>query len=309
MSQIKVNGYVLPNETLIEWKQRLVPAYDIFFFKNQPDFMACKEIKADTRLSFSLNDKTSFTTWAISNEAKYYISISNEEFMELTEEQKKQIIKEQWKMGRGLILTEENLITLLPTETREVLEILEYSSYEDKEQNGKVYMIQKFLWDMLSNETRTQFLSNYAKMWTDETALFDQLSENDQSLIRKEFRTLSTFIDTFSSKNGPNCLAAAAAALTGDISVIGEWMKPERFYSLMEDNQYRKINRTNLKKLDVLVWKNKQGQAVHASTLLNSKYCFNKHGQTMFNPWQVLKVEDVMESWGREFQIEIYRKH
>jgi hypothetical protein len=305
----QINGYVLSDETLKEWKERFVPEYDILFFISRPDFLDTKKLTADTLRSFSLDEKTSFATWAISSEAKHYTIMSNDAFLELTAKQKEHIIKEQWKLGRGMVLSEDDLITLLPKERKEALEILERSSYKDNDQNTKVYLIQKFLWDSLSAETQTQFLVNYAAMWIDETALFVQLSEHSQKQFSGEYQTLASFFDTFPSRNGPNCLAAAAAAFTQDIGFIEEWMHPERFSELLEDNRYIRVNTEELEKLDVLVWKNQQEQAVHAAILLNNKYCFNKHGQTMYNPWQVLTVTDVIDSWSRKgFQMEIYRK-
>jgi hypothetical protein len=307
---IQLNGYVLLNETLEEWKKRFVPAHDIFFFADEPEFLNCSELTANTPLSFSLDEKTAFATWAICNEAKYYTTLSNEAFLKLTDEQKKHIIKEQWELGRGLVLSEEDVKTLIPDGMEEAFGILEQTSYFDERLNAKVFMIQNFIWESLSPHIQSQFILNYAALWTDERAAFNEINDYSRNEIRNEYQNLSAFFETFSSKNGPNCLAAAAAAFNEDISVIREWMHPERFFEILRNNQYIKINTEELEKQDVLVWKDKEGQAVHAATLLNSRYCFNKHGQTMFNPWQVLAVQDVIDSWsGEKFQMEIYRKN
>lgn len=303
----QLQGYILTDEVLREWRERLVPAYDLLVFRNQPGFLTCKEFSSETPHTFSLDDKTAFATWAVSKEAKYYTTIDNKEYLKLTEEQKKQIIKEQLELRRGMILSEEEMISLLGSRDDKTFQILEQSSYTNHDK--KVYMIQRFLLELLPLESQTEFLLNYAAMWTNDKALYADLDEVIRNSFNKEYGTLAPFFDHFSSKNGPNCLAAAAAGFTKDVNLIEEWMHPDRFFELLKQHQYLQHESGLLKERDVLVWKNEHGQAVHAVYLLNSRYCFNKHGQTMFNPWQVLPVEQVMESWSQDgYQIDLYRR-
>ncbi|WP_409254107.1 hypothetical protein V1502_09485 [Bacillus sp. SCS-153A] len=304
----QLHGYVLTDEVLRKWRERLVPGYDILFFQNQPDFLACRVFTPHTSQTFSLDDKTSFATWGVSKEANYYTIINNDDFLKLAKHQKKQIIKEQWELGRGLVFSEEEMASLLKTRNENTFQIFEESSYVDDDKNVKVYMIQRFLLRLLPLEIQTHFLLNYASLWSDDRAVYAGLYEVHRHRLQIEYDFLAPFLDTFSTKNGPNCLAATAAGFSRDPNIIEEWMHPDRFFNLLEQHQYFQHHCDHLKDRDVLVWKNEQEQAVHAAFLLNSRYCFNKHGQTMFNPWQVLPVEQVMKSWNQDgYRMDIYR--
>lgn len=45
------------------------------------------------------------------------------------------------------------------------------------------------------------------------------------------------------------------------------------------------------------LWFNDADQVIHSCFVLNNEFAFNKQGQTMFHPWQILRVPDIVKSW------------
>ncbi|MGE7884889.1 hypothetical protein [Bacillus sp. NPDC094077] len=58
---------------------------------------------------------------------------------------------------------------------------------------------------------------------------------------------------------------------------------------------------------DILVWKNENNKVIHASFHVGDGYFFNKDGQSFFNPWQLVHMENLLITWWKE-RIEVYRK-
>lgn len=306
-----VNGYTLTQTVLDSWKDRFIPGNEILFFREAPGFISSEEYFPGTSHPFSLDEKTAFATWSVSKKGRYISRIERDTFLELNEGQRKKVIKEQWKLHRGLVFTEEEMIELLGGAAHfdENLKVLELSSFVDENSEMKIFMLQQFLWNSLSSHMQSQFLLNYAELWIDDYAAFANLKEPDQQQLTEEYRDLSVLFDTFPSKNGPNCLSAAAAGFTGDKEIIEEWMKPDRFQALLNHYGYKPIDNVTPEKRDVMVWRDDQNKIMHACFLLTNEYSFNKHGQTMFNPWQVLSVNEVLYTWNREGSyMEVYRK-
>ncbi|WP_240189752.1 hypothetical protein [Bacillus sp. P14.5] len=307
----KINGYKLPPEVLESWRDKFIPENEILFFREESGYIPSEKYLPEKSQSFSLDERTSFTTWAVSREARYFVKINAKDFRKLNEGQQKKAIKEQRLLQRGMTYTEKELIQLLNgiTHADEVLKVLEPSTFVDEAGEEKVYMLQYYHWNSLSSQVQTKFLLNYAELWTDEQAAFENLDERTQQELKEEYHSLSSFIDFFPSKNGPNCLSAAAAGFTADIKIIEDWMKPDRFHSLLNHYGYTPIDKAATQKGDVLVWRDEHQRTMHACFLLNDQYSFNKHGQTMFNPWQVLPVEEVMNVWNRGgFSMQLHRK-
>jgi hypothetical protein len=307
-----VNGYTLKQTVFDSWKERFIPENQILFFREAPGFIPSEEYLSRTSQSFTLDERTAYATWSVSKKGRYISRIERDTFLELNEGQQKKVIREQWQLQRGLVFTEEEIIQLLggAAYSDENLKVLEPSSFIDENSKMKVFMLQQFLWNSLSSRVQSQFLLNYAELWIDDYAAFAKLMEPDQQQLTEEYTDLSVFFDTFPSKNGPNCLSAAAAGFTGDKEIIEEWMKPDRFQALLNYYGYRPIDNVAPEKSDVMVWRNDQNEIMHACFLLTNEYSFNKHGQTMFNPWQVLSVNEVLNTWNREGSyMEVYRKN
>ncbi|WP_413382060.1 hypothetical protein [Alkalihalobacillus sp. 1P02AB] len=61
-----------------------------------------------------------------------------------------------------------------------------------------------------------------------------------------------------------------------------------------------------LKTEDVIIWKNDENELIHTNFYLGVGLVFNKDGQLMFNPGQIITIDQLSSTW--KGKIEIYRK-
>ncbi|MBN3552875.1 hypothetical protein JYA63_01200 [Fictibacillus nanhaiensis] len=297
-----IKRYAISQETLEKWNRIFVPVLDFFYFRSKPEHFPSHKITEINQTAFTLDVRTSFLTWSIDKKAKFISVMSNEDFHALTTLEKEKIIAEQKALSRGLVFTEDELKDLLKNvnlpDTDYQLEILKQgASFQD------IVILQKSNWDQVSKDVQHAILMNYADDWITEYALEPEIRESYQT----RYPELYPYMDTFPEKNGPNCLAAVASAIRSSTDDIMCWMQVEPFFHLLEKNHYRHIVTSSVQATDVWVWFNEQDLAVHAAYLLSEKHAFNKHGQTMFNPWQVIQINELKKAWAN-FSCKIYRR-
>jgi hypothetical protein len=295
-----IKGYTLSQNTLQKWEQIFVPDFDLFYFEHKPDFVPSLKVDELDKSVLSLDIRTSFLTWSIDKKANYVSRVSNEQFIALSKETKEYIWREQKRLNRGLVFTIEDFMNLIKgadqNEIHESLNIIKPSS--------DLVAIQGFSWSKLSQHVRKIILLNYASEWVDEQAL----SIDAREPIKDLSPVLFPYVDSFPAENGPNCLAAVAAAITNSTAFINQWMQPDPFLRLLKEQNYFENEDRKLKSSDVIVWFNPQNQPVHAAYLLNETLAFNKHGQTMFNPWQAIGIDELLDSW-EDFEYRIFSKN
>lgn len=309
----KIKGYTVTEEVLKGWDERFVPNFDYFYFTYKPDFMETQELAAFNKANFTLDIMTAFCTWGIKEEAKYIGKILNANYLKLQHEQQQEIIHQQWQLGRGLIFTDEEIVQLLEglseVELSHSLEILKTNASITLENGSKIVMLLGHNWRRLSDGARKMLLLNYAELWTDEASLLTSLDNDKRNEYNRKFPVLFPYFDSFPAVNGPNCFATAIVALTNDLSYVNQWMKQDAFLRILEEQNYKRIDGEEVQNSDMLVWVNNEGTQVHAAFVLDEKVSFNKHGQTMFNPWQIIKTDEVIRIWNENgFKLQIYRR-
>ncbi|WP_137790349.1 hypothetical protein [Bacillus sp. E(2018)] len=297
-----IKKYTISQETLDKWSRIFVPKRDIFYFKSKPDHLPSHKITEINRTAFTLDVRTSFLTWSIDQKAEYISVMSNEELRALPTLERDKLISEQKSLNRGLVFTENELKDLMKNlnslEVDYHLKVLKRdASFQD------IVILQKCNWDQLSKDAQHAILINYDAEWIGENALDQVIRENYQT----QYPELYPYMDSFPEENGPNCLAAVASAIRSSTDEIRCWMQVETFINQLEENHYHHIETSSIQAGDVLIWFNHQDQVVHAAYLLSKEHAFNKHGQTMFNPWQVIRISDLKKAWAN-FTYKIYRK-
>ncbi|KGX88337.1 hypothetical protein [Pontibacillus marinus] len=309
MNQVK--GYQVTEEILKHWEEKFVPTHDIFFFKENPSFFKADHFTRARANEISLDEKTAFLTWRVAGNANYVVKISNQDFHKLDEGLRQFILKEQLDLGRGMIFRESELSPLLNVlnkkDQTEFQTKLQETSFYDEASQENIYLLQGQAFRSLSSRIKATLLMAYANEWVSDYAFCNELSKGEVSELSKRNPIIAPYFDRFPVANGSNCLAAAITGATGNFEYIHEWMKEDRFLDLLQTEDYEMIKDKNIQEADVIVWKNQDGLPMHASYMLTEKLSFNKHGQTMFNPWQVLWIEDVMQEWNQD-EFYVYRK-
>jgi hypothetical protein len=199
-------------------------------------------------------------------------------------------VRQQWELGRGLLFTKEDLCELLQVPTLDI-PTTKLDTGED------IILLHRILWDSLSEKSQFTFLLNYGALWVDEKSIWKGFSEGRKLDISNMTPHLESMFDTFPFENGPNCLAAVATAITKNQAYKDQWMQGEELLSILEQSEYAPVDTLDYREADVFVWINQDKKPIHAAYALTENYAFNKHGQTIFNPWQILKIGDVLSSW------------
>ncbi|MGX1264364.1 hypothetical protein RKD55_002168 [Rossellomorea marisflavi] len=276
------DGYNLPAQTLEQWKALILPEKDWFFFMDDECF-SYGEMDVLVKTHLSLDVKTSYLTWSLP-EGVFVKKMHPGEFEELSFEARQRIAEIQWELGRGLVFDHEEMGEWFGEHVPSI--------YRCAGKN--LVLLTKALWYSLEEHQKEGFLRSYNRMWVDDRPQWIGAAASFKAFMHREHPHLIPFLDVFPDRNGANCLAAVAFAIDASCDVY-HWMQVEDFNHLMAG---RKEVGDMISK-DVLVWRDLEGDVIHACYVLNKDFVFNKHGQTMFNPWQLLTVEQVIISWGK----------
>ncbi|MGG2028034.1 hypothetical protein AB1282_20245 [Gottfriedia sp. S16(2024)] len=258
----------------------------------------------------SLDIKTSYLPWNISAKARYIGIVSNQEFLFWEEDLQKAVLSEQIRLNRGYIFELDelrNVIGDIPVDVKNALD-----TFSINIDGTKMITLQGFLWKALPYQIRIYILLYVANMFVDMDSTSDITYLN---ALKSEYLTIASLLNTFGSNNGPNCLGAVLAALQKDegklTSYLNKWVLPAEFYEELENKDYVRIKSSSIQPNDVLIWEKDQN-TLHSCFVLSNGLVFNKQGQTMFNPYQCLPLEHVLNNWSwvqsSGGQLKIYRK-
>ncbi|PEJ48463.1 hypothetical protein CN692_23685 [Bacillus sp. AFS002410] len=288
----KVKHNKITKEVLKELDQKFVPDVDYFYFEDRPNFVLVNERET---VDLSLDLKTSYLPWNISAKARYIAIVSNEEFLSWEEELQKAVLIEQIRLNRGYIFELDELrkvIGDIPVEVQNALD-----TFSINIDGMKMITLQGFLWENFLTEIRTNILLYVANMFVDMDSISDVSYLN---ALKREYPSIVSLLNTFGSKNGPNCLGAELIALQKDedtiTSYLNKWVLPAEFYKELKNKDYVRIETDSIQSNDVLIWE-KDHNTFHSCFVLSNGLVFNKQGQTMFNPYQCLPLEDVLNNW------------
>ncbi|WP_339212609.1 NlpC/P60 family protein [Solibacillus sp. FSL W8-0372] len=66
---------------------------------------------------------------------------------------------------------------------------------------------------------------------------------------------------------------------------------------MLTQYHYEELLDEELQQGDVIIWKDDNDIIQHAAYYIGEGLYFNKHGQTMFNPWKILSEADLYKEW------------
>ena len=91
----------------------------------------------------------------------------------------------------------------------------------------------------------------------------------------------------------------AASAISGGKQewFIHEWIYQKSFIETLKQYKYYEFTGDCIKKDDVVVWQDKNQVIQHAAYYIGDGLFFNKDGQTIFNPWKIIKEEHLYKYW------------
>ncbi|WP_299739071.1 hypothetical protein [uncultured Rossellomorea sp.] len=286
-----------PN-TMKEWIQTYVPDKDLFFLP-ETKLASFKEyvsnilvIPYEEFMSHSSYKQVqlanSYEYWNISKEVNYVLVTPFGWINHLPAEKKIDLYHIQKEVGRGLIhpISDFSVDTSFLSES--IIEV-----------KGEEYLVlHHAMWAELSYPSKEELMKEIAQQW-EEWICYDYPINTPSHLIK--------FVNTFPSRAGSNCLSTTLFAITQQEWIIHEWVHPQTFLQSLEHEHYHVITSQDIEAGDVVTWENSDGIIQHATYCIGDHFFFNKRGQTFFNAWSIVHLDDLKEDWGR-FRMKMFRK-
>ncbi|MFC3900444.1 hypothetical protein [Aliicoccus persicus] len=272
------------HNNLQEWIEIYVPEKDLFFLPedglSEIDLSGVIIMPTDEFFNHStykqINYVNSYLYWNIKN--AHYVIIAEKNWIErISAEERKLIFSYQINSKRGLVVP----ITFVD-------EIDKIPSDYIINQN---IIIQSAMWEKLERSVKEQLLSKMVFEWWDDG--------DCKPLPNSMYSFLNPYANTFSNKQGANCLAAVLFAISGGKQewFIHEWIYQKSFIETLKQYKYYEFTGDCIKKDDVVVWQDKNQVIQHAAYYIGDGLFFNKDGQTIFNPWKIIKEEHLYKYW------------
>ena len=291
--------HIEPSREQIEkWIEEYVPNKDLYFLKEQDlhtfgnylnHILVIPKDEFFQHESYNqIQIANSYEYWNISTEAKYIIVATSNWFKNLDINKQQQLSRIQVEMGRGLIIPLSSSSNKFSFQEENVVE----------DNDIKYLVLQYEMWSKLPFELKELLIKEYALQWDNWSC--NEIPVNTPVHLKK-------YANTFPIDSGSNCLSSTLFAITEQEWIIYEWVHPQTFLQGLKNAQYYVADTDELKVGDVVTWENSDGIVQHASYYIGDHLCFNKNGQTFFNPWKIVAWSELKKEW-KDHNIKIYRK-
>lgn len=288
-------------EQIAFWIENHVPEKDLFFLREQDLKLLQNDLegvlvmpRAEFFEHTSYNGiqwVNSYMYWTISKEVQFVIVAQPDWVNNLSIEIRKGLLEVQPQVGRGLLfhLSYFSEIGNIPPE------------YIFNEGDKQGLIVRNEIWMKLPYVYKEEAIRAYAKEYEDWMSL--KVPDDISSHLLK-------YANKFPTEHGANCLAATLFAISLNSSknewMINEWIHDQTFIETLKNLRYSKVE-GKFSKGDIIVWVNEDDDVQHATYCIDNQLLFNKNGQTCFNPWKIVRWEELKEEWGK-FKPVVYRK-
>ena len=276
-SLLKPSKYVIDN-----WILNLLPEYDIYFLEELPsdlDLNLCLPMPVneyfDHPVYSQLEYLNAYELWRISNKANYAIVDFGNWFDELSRANKEQVLLNQYELNRGLVAS----LDWFYIDNK----LLENNLIKDK------VVMNRNLWESLSYRDKEQFIYHYAQDWEDwncETVS----NEIDMDI------DLINIVNTFTIKEGINCLSTVLYCLTHQENILNQWVHEKTFLIALEQLGYKETRDNKIERNTVIVFKDDE-KIIHAAYIVSESLAINKSGQSKFNPIKLVDIDILIKEW------------
>lgn len=288
---MNILGCEVPISTLEAWSKIFVFVLEPFFLTTESRALLLNSVPR-RELKPSLEFADAYLTYLIPEEAEFVVLLESQEFRALPRDVQEALIQLQTQFGRGQIYDLEFVKGVL----NEILAFLEPDIFANQ------FVLHHDIWNGFTPDIRYQWMATYVSL-DRINCLSSIMPEHLWAELPEEVRAL---VGTFSSTSGANCFATVIAGLTPDLleseRIAKSWMLEHVFLEALEARGFHDAGRLELpvKPISVITWHNSSGTNVHACLLLESGLALNKDAQSWFAPRQLLRLEDVLETWAED---------
>ncbi len=276
------------------WIEDYVPDKDLFFLTKE--FLNHKIDISDVLLmpmDEFLNHNTykqidyvnSYLYWNIKN-AQYVIIAEKKWIGSRSVEEQDFIFNSQLQCARGLVVPITFVDDLEKIPTNYIV--------------NKNLIIQREMWELLDFTIKEQILSKMVYEW------WDNGDCETPPISMPDF--LKPYANSFGYKQGANCLAAVLYSISKGKQewFIHEWVHQKTFLEKLNQYDYKEFLGDGMSEGDIVIWEDKNAIIQHAAYHIGDGLYFNKHGQTIFNPWKILREEQLYKEWDH-LKLVVYR--
>ncbi|MDU5080108.1 hypothetical protein [uncultured Tissierella sp.] len=284
---LKPSKYVIDN-----WILNLLPEYDIYFLKELPsdlDLNLCLPMPVneyfDHPVYSQLEYVNAYELWRISNKANYAIIDFSNWFDDLSRANQKQVLLNQYELNRGLVVSLDWFY-------------IDNKLLENNLIKNKVVM-NRNLWESLSYQDKERFIYHYAQDWEDWNCKTVS-NEIDMDI------DLISIVNTFTIKEGINCLSTVLYCLTHQENILKQWVHEKTFLIALEQLGYKETRDNKIERNTVIVFKDDE-KIIHAAYIVSEGLAINKSGQSKFNPIKLVDIDILIKEWN-PLDYVIYRR-
>jgi hypothetical protein len=284
---LKPSKYVIDN-----WILNLLPEYDIYFLKELPsdlDLNLCLPMPVneyfDHPVYSQLEYVNAYELWRISNKANYAIIDFGNWFDDLSRANQKQVLLNQYELNRGLVVSLDWFY-------------IDNKLLENNLIKNKVVM-NRNLWESLSYQDKERFIYHYAQDWEDWNCKTVS-NEIDMDI------DLISIVNTFTIKEGINCLSTVLYCLTHQENILKQWVHEKTFLIALEQLGYKETRDNKIERNTVIVFKDDE-KIIHAAYIVSEGLAINKSGQSKFNPIKLVDIDILIKEWN-PLDYVIYRR-
>ena len=284
---LKPSKYVIDN-----WILNLLPEYDIYFLKELPsdlDLNLCLPMPVneyfDHPVYSQLEYVNAYELWRISNKANYAIIDFGNWFDDLSRANQKQVLLNQYELNRGLVVSLDWFY-------------IDNKLLENNLIKNKVVM-NRNLWECLSYQDKERFIYHYAQDWEDWNCKTVS-NEIDMDI------DLISIVNTFTIKEGINCLSTVLYCLTHQENILKQWVHEKTFLIALEQLGYKETRDNKIERNTVIVFKDDE-KIIHAAYIVSEGLAINKSGQSKFNPIKLVDIDILIKEWNPLHYV-IYRR-
>lgn len=288
---------IKPTKAVLDaWIESYVPKKDLFFLAKEQlqQIIDLSEVLVMPIAEFynhsvygQLQYVNSYEYWNIKKAD--YVIIAEKEWIEgIPADQKRVLLNMQVGCERGLVVPDSFIHDL-----KEIPPCYVVDEY---------VVLQRSMWEALNHSCKEQLLTAMVYEWWDQGECEEAL-ESLPSFLKP-------FANMFGKVQGANCLAAVLFAISGGKQrwFIYEWVHQKTFLEKLKQYRYEAFSGDGLESGDIVVWQDKDLTIQHAAYHVGGGLYFNKHGQTMFNPWKLLSEQQLYKEWSH-LEVVKYRKN